>query len=101
MICVSVMLAILQIWPMMFGQDSNRAIAAEPVRVVAMARPAAKNVAILPVPQPVAGEPKAAIPQMESCLRLYQRALSECRYGDTDCRLRLSNRWQVCEATGF
>jgi hypothetical protein len=102
MICVSVMLAILQIWPMMFGHDGNQAIAAEPVTVVATPQPLEQKVAVLPVPQPVvAGESRVEIPPMESCLSAYRRALNECRHGDSGCSLRVSDRWQVCEATGF
>ena len=101
MICVSVMLAILQIWPMMFGHDANQAIAAEPVHVVSAPHRAVPSVAVLPVPQAVAGESMPPIPALESCLSVYQRALNECRRGDPSCSLRVSDRWQVCEATGF
>jgi hypothetical protein len=102
MIFVSVMLAILQIWPMLFGQDANQAIAAEPVHIVSARQSANQKVAILTVPRPVvAGEAQAAIPSMESCLITYRRALSECRRDDLSCGLRTSDRWQVCEATGF
>jgi hypothetical protein len=101
MICVSVMLAILQIWPMMFGHDANQAIAAEPLRPIPPTRGAARNVVILPVPQPADGQSRAVIPAMQSCLGLYREALNECRRGDANCTLTASDRWQVCEATGF
>ncbi len=87
---------------MMFVHDANQAIAAESVHATAGPKPRAQNVAVLPIPRPTAaGQSRVAIPVMETCLRTYQRALNACRIGDTDCRLHASDRWGVCEATGF
>jgi hypothetical protein len=98
MICVGVMLTMLQLWPMIFGHDASQAIAAEAIGTGTTS--GAQNVAVLPIPRSAAAQSRTN-PPMESCLRVYRHALDACRAGDGACRLQTSDRWQVCEATGF
>lgn len=105
MICVSFMLAILQLWPMVFGQKSGGAANAaqsEP-RFVAAAQAAPRSVAAVArrdmTPIPV--KARATDAPMPSCYHLYEKAFARCGPGGAACQLKAGDAWDVCEATGF
>lgn len=98
MICVSVMLAFVQVWPMIFGNRS----------VVDVASPGARAAVVIAVP-PRAVRPtvklahvvpaKASAPS--SCFARYRARYAACAKGDLACGTTASNQWDLCEATGF
>lgn len=107
MICVSVMLAMFQVWPMVFGQRGEagaaQAAAVVPQRKAAIsAVPQAAAAVISPAIKPVAG--KVVVKRasaMPTCFQQYQRVYAQCGNGDPSCQLRAGDHWDVCEATGF
>lgn len=103
MICVSVMLAILQLWPMVFGQShvsvESAAQASKPTLVAS--RETVPAVATQPAPAvkyaAQVSEPK---PQL-SCYRRYQAVYAACSSNDGSCRMKAADNWDLCEATGL
>ena len=95
MICVSFMLAIVQLWPMIFGHVEGGSPVVE-ARLVPAAQAA---VMTKPVTMP------ARIPlrklSMPTCYQRYERAFASCAPGNASCQLRVGDNWDVCEATGF
>ncbi|WP_374146308.1 hypothetical protein [Sphingomonas sp. 28-63-12] len=106
MICVSVMLAILQLWPMVFGQSVT------PAEVAATAAPGAHAAARVPSPM-VALASSGPVEAMKSssqaavstghisCYRHYEIAFAACAPSDRACRMKSADQWDLCEATGF
>ena len=98
MICVSVMLALFQLWPIVFGQRSPTTVAqaavanAAPKRVEAVAM-----VDKLPQMTPAA----VSIPAPKSCYRQYRVKFDQCPAGDQICRAKMADQWDLCEATGM
>ena len=88
MICVSVMLALLQVWPMLFGRKlpSTAAVAAVAPRIAPKA-PRVLVAATMTVP--------------ENCAQHYRRASGACATGDPACQAGATDKWDLCEATGF
>lgn len=104
MICVCFMLALLQLWPMVFGgsSDAGAAVAASPAAVTAPVAPRVVRVAATRAATPVAGaRPRPAALSMPSCYQLYERAFAQCGSGNPACQLKTGDHWDVCEATGF
>ncbi|MDB5706612.1 MAG: hypothetical protein JWN66_3728 [Sphingomonas bacterium] len=99
MICVSVMLALLQFWPMVFGQHGEAGATASaahaemprPIPAVAMAK-------VIPIPAKVS-TPGAVAPK--SCYKQYQAAFAACSRDDQACHIKTADQWDLCEATGF
>ena len=94
MICASVMLALLQLWPVVFGRHEATAALATShgpgmIAAVAMAPPAP----VKPAASLVQGPPK-------SCYQHYRAAFQVCAKGDRTCRLHAADTWDLCEATG-
>ena len=98
MICASVMLALFQVWPMIFGQRTGALAAATSVRSVAKLAPAAPTVRATPVQAQVNNAVSAA---PKSCQVQYQAASSRCSATDHACNIRATDRWDICDATGF
>ena len=95
MICVSFMLAIVQLWPLVFsGSGSKNPIAQ--ARFMPAAQAAAKPVT-LTVPNRVRPAPSG----MPTCYQRYERAYASCGVGKAGCQLRAGDNWDICEATGF
>ena len=103
MICVSVMLALVQLWPVVFGhrlQATMPALAAE--TKLAAASPASSQsvpaVAVVPVSKalPVTGKANPI-----GCYQRYQIAYRACSPSDGGCRMAAADRWDLCEATGM
>ena len=106
MICVSVMLAILQLWPMIFGNSVT------PAQVVATAAPSALAASIIPAKQ-AALPANATVGTIKltsqavgqtghiSCYRHYEIAFAACAPNDRACRMKSADQWDLCEATGF
>lgn len=106
MICVSVMLAILQLWPMVMGNYVT------PAQVAATAAPSARAATTRPekIAAFVGGNPVnpikrsnqvAVTPGQVSCYRHYEIAFGACSPADRDCRMKAADQWDLCEATGF
>lgn len=102
MICVSVMLAVLQLWPIVFGHKmpSTEADAAlvKRVAVVRLAVPKAIPAVAMSVP-PAPVTVAMAVP--ETCYQHYQRAFKACDVNSQSCHLGVADKWDLCEATGF
>jgi hypothetical protein len=102
MICVSFMLAILLVWPMVFGSGGSSSLNAAPVvsrpAIVSTARADGAKLIRTAVVQ-VTPPPAKAI---ESCFKRYERAYAGCtgEAGGT-CRQKVADGWDLCEATGF
>lgn len=102
MICVSIMLAMLQIWPMVFGKDSlpTAAMAANLLHRATASAPRPKlayNEAAY-VPAKVNAAPKLSM--QETCYQHYRRAFKACDVNSQSCHLDVADRWDLCEATG-
>ena len=98
MICVSVLLALFQIWPMVFGHDGVGALAA--------ATPARPMPAIVPVASAAKTTSIATRPGnngnvLKSCQALYRETASVCSVTDPACGNRAIDKWDICDATGF
>jgi hypothetical protein len=94
MICASIVLAALQLWPIVCGHNSNSAASAStpsPQLVAAVATSSA-------APIKVAASKPAGPPQ--SCYTHYRAVYSACVVGDRACHLRAADAWDLCEATG-
>ena len=99
MICVSVMLALFLVWPMIFGQHGEgAAAAATATREVPKPIPAVAVAAVIPIPAKVS-LPAAIAPK--SCYKHYQAAFKKCVRGDQACSINAADQWDLCEATGF
>lgn len=107
MICVSVMLAILQIWPLVFGQPKTAVEVAE--RAATSTAHAATIASSQLVPavaeagrKPVQLAVQAAAPAAKmTCYRHYEIAYAACTPGDRACRMQAADNWDLCEATGL
>jgi hypothetical protein len=99
MICVSVMLALFLVWPMIFGQHGEgAAAAATATREAPKPIPAVAVAAVIPIPAKVS-LPAAIAPK--SCYKRYQAAFQKCARGDQACSINAADQWDLCEATGF
>jgi len=99
MICVSVMLALFLVWPMIFGQHGEGvASAAIATRAVPKPVPAVAVATVIPIPAKVS-LPAAVAPK--SCYKHYQAAVQQCARGNQACGINAADQWDLCEATGF
>ena len=94
MICVSVALAMFQVWPMVFGTRSDGEVAASMPAPHLVAAVAIASV----TPIKVAANRPAGPPQ--SCYTHYRAVYSACVMGDRACHLHAADAWDLCEATG-
>jgi len=99
MICVSFMLVLLQVWPMLFGHragEASAAISAEekaPKLIAAVA-----TTTEIPVPAAVS-VPRDGAPV--SCYKRYRAVFAACSEDDKACQIKAADQWDLCEATGF
>ena len=97
MICVCVMLAMLQVWPMIFGPRAGEASAAISER--------AEKPKLLPAVATARTIPaKVSVPAggaLKSCYKQYQAAFAICSRDDQACHIKTADQWDLCEATGF
>jgi hypothetical protein len=106
MICVSVMLALLQLWPMVMGKSVTPAqVASTAAPSAQAAAPRVTKVAALIGGNPVnpiksANQPAGSAGQV-SCYRHYEIAFAACAPSDRACRMKAADQWDLCEATGF
>lgn len=99
MICVSVMLALFLVWPIVFGQrGESTASAATATPVVAKIVPAVAMVKVIPIPAKVS---RPGIAPPKSCYSRYQASVQHCPKGDRACDIKIADQWDLCEATGF
>lgn len=99
MICVSFMLAVIQLWPLAFGGWGSSNPVAEARLVPAAHAASATKAAVKAVAVPV--RKRAAPAGMPTCYQRYERAYASCGGGNAGCQLRAGDNWDVCEATGF
>ncbi|MES2754783.1 MAG: hypothetical protein V4659_08970 [Pseudomonadota bacterium] len=89
------MLAIVQLWPLVFGGADGAEASLQP-RLVSAAQAAERPAKVaVPTPKRIAKVP------MPSCYHRYERAFAACTAGNAGCQLRAGDHWDVCEATGF
>lgn len=106
MIVASVVLAIVQFWPMVFGS---------PVTPTQVAQTAAPAAIAAPTGQPKmtnlvadsnqlftsgTSQPTGKKEQI-SCYRHYEIAFAACSPTDRACRMKSADQWDLCEATGL
>ena len=94
MICASVVLAMFQLWPVVFGHNSSSEASASmpaPHLVPAVATAMGGRVTVS------ASKPTGP-PQ--SCYAHYRAVYSVCAVGDRACHLRAADAWDLCEAKG-
>ena len=94
MICASVVLAIFQLWPMIFGHGANGTATTSMARPRLVAAVASSRLA----PIKVAAMAPDGPPQ--SCYAHYRTLYTACPIGDRACHLRAADAWDLCEATG-
>lgn len=107
MICITVMLALLQGWPLVFGSKPA------PVEMAMTAAQTTAHVAAgassqlvpaiastTPKPQMLAAQAPKKAKQL-SCYRHYEIAAAACAPSDRACRMKASDQWDLCEATGL
>ena len=98
MICVCFMLALVQVWPMLFDHRGGEASATVSPKIAPPGlRPAVATQAI-PAPVKIAIAADAA---PKSCARHYQTVDTACAASDQACHVRAEDKWDLCEATGF
>ena len=108
MICVSVMLALLQLWPMVFGHRMMPSVPAKAAEMQMVASAAVSNaghrvsqlvpaVAAKPVSKPL---PATGAANPIGCYQRYQMAYRACTPTDGGCRMAAADHWDLCEATG-
>lgn len=93
-ICASLLLAMVQMWPLVFGGSGDGA--SQGPRFV----PAA-HAAVRPLASTASGAVQFAQYGMPTCHQRYARAYARCEASAAGCQLRASDNWDVCEATGF
>jgi hypothetical protein len=94
MILATVMLAVFQLWPMVFGHNSNSEAAASMPAAHLVAAVASSSA----TPIKVAAIKPAGPPQ--SCYVHYRAAYTACAVGDRVCHTHAADAWDLCEATG-
>jgi len=99
MICVSVMLVLLQVWPMLFGHRAGEASAAISAEATAPKLiPAVATTTVIPIPAAVSVAGDCA---PVSCYKHYTAVFSACSPDDQACHIKAADQWDLCEATGF
>ncbi|MEG3122642.1 hypothetical protein U1738_01835 [Sphingomonas sp. GB1N7] len=91
MIGITAMLALIQIWPAMFGQRSAADLSV----------PAAHAAASSPIPTRRGAASAWETTTPPACAPQYRETLAACTKGDRACSNKAVNAWDVCEATGF
>ncbi|OYY91353.1 MAG: hypothetical protein B7Y45_03500 [Sphingomonas sp. 28-66-16] len=102
MICVSVMLAILQLWPMVFGRQASTFPSSEAAQIA----PAERAKMVPAVAAGAMSAPVMTIKAVEKapktdCYKQYTDAFQKCSPGNGQCRMAAADLWDLCEATGF
>jgi len=98
MICVSVMLLLLQVWPMLFGHRAGEASAA------ISAEEAPKLIAAVATTKPIPVPAAVSVPAdgaPVSCYKHYKAVFAGCSRDDQACHIKAADQWDLCEATGF
>jgi hypothetical protein len=108
MICLSVMLALVQLWPVVFGHRMMPTVPAKAAEVLqlASAKPiAAPHRVSQPVPAAATGTakslPATGAANPIGCYQRYQLAYRACSPRDSGCRMAAADHWDLCEATGL
>ena len=98
MICVSVMLALFQLWPVVFGRPGGKAPTAAAVAAVA---PRAVLAVATASTMPELTPASASAPAPKSCYRQYQAKFAQCPAADQACHVKVADQWDLCEAKGI
>ncbi|HEX8413405.1 MAG TPA: hypothetical protein VF637_05900 [Sphingomicrobium sp.] len=97
-ICVSFMLAILQLWPVVFGQSAGAGAASAAAVVTPKPGAGVSQLSVKPVTNIAIGSKSPSLP---TCFETYGRRFAQCSGNDSACQLRVIDHWDVCEATGL
>lgn len=98
MICVSVMLALLQAWPVIFGHRGGIAPTTAPVLAAApRVTMAVAKASTAPKMMPTV----ASAPAPKTCYQQYRAKFGQCAAGDRVCHIKIADQWDLCEATGM
>lgn len=107
MICITVMLALVQGWPLVFGgKQTPVEVAVSAVRSTANAA-AGGSTQLVPAVASASSRPNQLIGQAPrskgqlSCYRHYEIAFAACSPRDRACRMGAADQWDLCEATGL
>ncbi len=98
MICVSVMLALFQVWPVVFGHRGGTAPTA---KAVVAAVPRAVMAVATASSAPKIAPAMASEPAPKTCYRQYLVKFAECAAGDQACHVKAADQWDLCDATGM
>ena len=99
MICVSMMLVLLQVWPMLFGHRAGEASAAISAETqVPKVIPAVATTQSIPIPAAVS-VPGDGAPV--GCYKRYTAVFAACSRDDQACHIKAADQWDLCEATGL
>lgn len=102
MICVSALLAMFQLWPLVFGHGLIGGTAATAAHAAAAAAPKAVAAIATDSTVPRLVEVSTApVAAPKSCYRQYQAHFARCSPGDQACRVKAADDWDLCEATGM
>ncbi len=98
MICVSVMLALFQAWPVVFGHRAGIAPTAAPVLAAApRVTMAVAKASTIPKMVPAV----ASVPAPKTCYQQYRAKFGHCAAADQVCHIKTADQWDLCEATGM
>lgn len=103
MICVSVLLALFHLWPIVFSPrvPPTAAQGARPAALATQVMPTQIGVVAM-VDQPPPMAPAAAtVAVPKSCYRQYRMTVDRCPAGDRSCQARTADQWDLCEARGM
>ena len=98
MICITMMLLMVQVWPVVFGHRPGAASAAISIPIPPRPVAAVATAKLVPVSASTIASGTGA---MRSCYRQYQAAFAMCPSGDKACHFKAADKWDLCEATGF
>lgn len=107
MICITVMLAVLQCWPMLFGKTQSPVEVAKTAASAGVRAAGMTSTQLVPAVAQVTRQAQHAMGQATgskevlSCYRHYEIAFAACRPGDRACRMGAADQWDLCEATGL
>jgi len=109
MICASFVLAAWQVWTFIPGRhsESTAKAAAAPAHPVAYAPSGGSAPKLMPAVATTSVKAltlkakELASNDTQSCYQHYRELYAECAGNDQTCQMKVADRWDLCEATGF
>lgn len=98
MICISVMLALFQLLPMLYGHRMSTSAAQ-----AAVSQPVSKRMEAVAIADkmPQMTPASVSVPGPKTCYRQYRVKYDRCQAGDRACHAKMADQWDLCEATGM